>query len=137
MTDNSLNGYLSCSDFPLPTENEEAMASRPNFWPDPMEGFPERRVKKDMENDPELPIRITQAIDWLLERAKSESGEGHQRALRRLIHISHATPMSEEQQKPWASCFGRKLERKVCPTQPIFILLATCTCRHPIELMQF
>ena len=85
--------------FPLPTENEEAMAFRPNFWPDPMEHFPERRAIRDVGNDLEPPQKITQTIDWILERAKRESGEARQRALKRLIHISFATLMSEEQRK--------------------------------------
>jgi len=66
--------------------------------PDPMQHFPAERLKGS-EGVPEAILqRITDATDWLLKRAASESGEGRQRALRRLADVWEAKLMTAGQQ---------------------------------------
>ena len=71
--------------FPFSYENIETADPQIFRWPDPVNDVPRSRVRVVRNVHPELLTAIHEAIEWLLERAKSESGEGRQRAMRRLI----------------------------------------------------
>ena len=83
--------------FPFLHENIQTVNSHIFRWPDPMNEFPTDRVRAANESYPELLTAIHEATEWLLERARSESGEGRQRAMRRLI--VDADLMTEDLQK--------------------------------------
>ena len=83
--------------FPLYIGSDRLSNPLPNPWPDPMRQLPIGRTCAAKKICPELLPEINEAIEWLLERAKSESGEGHLRAMMRLIYIFDADLMTEEQ----------------------------------------
>ncbi len=83
--------------FPLSIESDRLSNPLPNPWPDPMRQLPIGRTCAAKKANPELLPQINEAIEWLLERAKSESGEGHRRAMMRFIYIFDADLMTEEQ----------------------------------------
>src|SRR5206468_2464517 len=71
--------------------------------PDPMRHFPANRVKSGTAAPEEILKRISDATDWLLKRAASESGEARQRALHRLTHVWQAKLMTADQQEQLAA----------------------------------
>ena len=85
--------------FPLTHANAQSLDPRIFYWPDPIDEFPTDRVRAAKGSFPELLNAINEATEWLLERAKSESGEARQRAVRRLIRVSLASLMTKEQSK--------------------------------------
>ena len=66
--------------------------------PDPMRHFPADRLKSATAAPEEILKRISDATDWLLKRAASESGEARQRALHRLADVWEAKLMTADQQ---------------------------------------
>ena len=85
--------------FPLYEEELRSLHSGPNCWPDPMDSLPIQRLLTAEEAGLDLTNVINKAVEWLFERAKSESGGGRRRAGIRLITVFKAGLMTEEQQK--------------------------------------
>lgn len=83
--------------FPLYIGSDRLSNPLPNPWPDPMRPIPIGRTSAAKRAHPELLTEINEAIEWFLEHAKSESGEGHRRAIMRLIYIFDASLMTEGQ----------------------------------------
>ena len=83
---------------PLP--DEESQPGIPiGYWsPDAMQRFPGARLRGDNVSGDALQ-KIRDAADWLLTRAKSESGEGRWRAVVRLNQVHVADLMSADQQR--------------------------------------
>lgn len=69
-------------------------------WPDPMVDFPFDREWSGETIPLEIGARISEATEWLIKRASSETGEAKKRALLRLIHVHQAKimPPSQENQ---------------------------------------
>ena len=85
--------------FPLCEEEPQSLPPELNFWPDPINYIPVQRLHSTEKADPELMIAINEAVEWLLERAKSESGESRLRAILRLVFIFDAGLMNKNQRK--------------------------------------
>ena len=83
-----------------------------------MKDLPIERLRIAKETSSELGAEITEAIEWLLERAKSESGEGRQRAVMRLIHIFDTNLMSKNQQGDLGTLLWEKTGTNGLPDLP-------------------
>lgn len=68
-------------------------------WPDPMLDFPFDRDRKGEAIPPEVGTRISEATDWLIKRASSETGEARLRALLRLTHVHQNNFMTTPQEE--------------------------------------
>ena len=101
--------------FPLSDGNDETEKPYPNFWPDPMSYFPNERVGAGKKAAPDLLTRINEITEWLLERSKSESGEGYQRAMIRLIRIFDADLMTDEQKNSLGTLLWEKTDTDSLP----------------------
>ena len=66
-------------------------------WPDPILEFPVERASGATRKLPELLRKISEAIDWLLARAKNESEDERRRTLRRLGMVSEL--MTKQQKR--------------------------------------
>lgn len=107
--------------FPLSIESTQLSNPLPNPWPDPIScNFPELRVHPARTAYPELLTDIHETIEWLLERAKSESGEGRRRAVMRLISVFYAKVMTPEQQQGLGTLLWEKLGENGLPDVPGF-----------------
>ena len=102
--------------FPFLHENIQTVNSHIFRWPDPMNEFPTDRVRAANESYPELLTAIHEATEWLLERARSESGEGRQRAMRRLI--VDAELMTEDLQKSLSKLLWEETDASGLPDLP-------------------
>lgn len=67
-------------------------------WPDPMVDFPFDRDWKGEAVSPEIGERISEATEWLIKRASSETGEAKLRALLRLTHVHQKNIMTSSQE---------------------------------------
>ena len=94
--------------FPLYEEELRALPSGPYFWPDPISYLPVQRLRSTKKADLDLTNVANKAVEWLLERAKSKSGEGRRRAVMRLIAVLDAGLMTGEQRKRFASLLWEK-----------------------------
>ena len=106
--------------FPLYVENVQSVNHHFDPWPDPMKDLPVERLRIAKETSSELDAEITEAIEWLLERAKSESGEGRQRAVMRLIHIFYTNLMSQNQQGDLGTLLWEQTGTNGLPDLPIW-----------------
>ena len=98
--------------------SERLSISHPNPWPDPMMQIPIKRACAAKRAYPELLTEINEAIEWLLECTKSESGEGRRRAMMRLIHIFDAELMTEEQRNRLSALLWGKTNEHGLPDLP-------------------
>ena len=62
--------------------------------------------------------QINEATEWLLERARSESGEGRRRAMMRLVYIFDADLMTEEQRGRLGALLWEKTDEHGLPDLP-------------------
>ena len=106
--------------FPFSYENIETADPQIFRWPDPMNDVPRSRVRVVRNVHPELLTAIHEATEWLLERAKSESGEGRQRAMRRLINVFQADLMKEDQHKELGKLLWERTGANGLPDLPDF-----------------
>ena len=104
--------------FPLSDGNDETEKPYPNFWPDPMSYFPNERVSAGKKAAPDPLTIINETTEWLLERSKSESGEGYQRAMIRLIRIFDADLMTDEQKNSLGTLLWEKTDTDSLPSLP-------------------
>ena len=107
--------------FPLYNESEQVENLLPNTWPDPITSFPVDRVRYAQKSNSELLFDIEEATGWLLERARSETGEGRRRALLRLIYVFHADLMTEEQQGSFTAVLWKNTGASGLPDLPNFL----------------
>ena len=102
--------------FPLDVGSDRLSNPLPNPWPDPMSNdFPNWRVHPAKIAYPELLTEINEAIEWLLERAKSEAGEGRHRAMMRLIYVFDTDLMTEKQQNGLGTLLWEKTNEHGLP----------------------
>ena len=85
-------------------------------WPDPMLEFPKGRASRATKKIPKLLRALREATDWLLARAKDESGDERQRALRRLITISEM--MTKAQQRRLGALLWKRTGTNGLPDLP-------------------
>ena len=104
--------------FPLSLGSDRLSNPLPNPWPDPMRHLPVGRTCAAKKAHPEFLTEIHEATEWLLERAKSESGEGHLRAMMRLIYIFDADLMTEEQKNHLGVLLWEKTGENGLPDLP-------------------
>ena len=104
--------------FPLYIESERLSIPHPNPWSDPMRQIPIRRTCAAKKACPELLPQINEATEWLLERARSESGEGRRRAMMRLVYIFDADLMTEEQRGRLGALLWEKTDEHGLPDLP-------------------
>lgn len=104
--------------FPLSLGSARLSNPLPNPWPDPIRQLPIGRTCAAKKIYPELLAEINEAIEWLLERAKSESGEGRRRAMMRLIIIFNADLMTEEQKDCLGGLLWEKADEHGLPDLP-------------------
>ena len=106
--------------FPLSDGNDETERPYLNFWPDPMSYFPTRRIGSKKKAAPDLLLEINESTEWLLERSKSESGEGYRRAIIRLIRIFEANLMTDGQKNNLGILLWGKTDVNGLPSLPDF-----------------
>ncbi len=117
--DGQLLGWLpELLKFPLYIGSDRLSNPLPNPWPDPMRQIPIGRTCAAKQAHPELLTEINEAIEWLLERAKSESGEGRRRAMIRLIYIFDANILTEEQKNRLGTLLWEKINEHGLPDLP-------------------
>lgn len=104
--------------FPLYVESDRLSIPHPNPWPDPMRQISIGRTCAAKQAHPELLTEINEAIEWLLERVKSESGEGRRRAMIRLIYIFDANILTEEQKNRLGALLWEKINKHGLPDLP-------------------
>ena len=104
--------------FPLYVGSDRLSNPLPNPWPDPMRQLPIGRTCAAKKIHPELLAEIHEAIEWLLERAESESGEGHRKAIMRLIYIFDASIMTEGQRNHLGVLLWEKTGENGLPDLP-------------------
>lgn len=105
--------------FPLYVGSDRLLNPHPNPWPDPISNdFPNLRIYPAKTAYSELLPEINKAIGWLLERAKSESGEERHRAMMRLIYIFDAGLMTEEQSNRLGSLLWERTNEHDLPDLP-------------------
>ena len=85
-------------------------------WPDPILEFPKGRASRATKKIPKLLRALREATDWLLARAKDESGDERQRALRRLIKISEM--MTKAQQRRLGALLWKRTGTNGLPDLP-------------------
>ena len=104
--------------FPLHDENSQSANPLPNPWPDPIMSLPLERVRFAQSSNSEFLVGIREATEWLLERARSESGKGRRRAAARLTRIFHAGLMTKEQQDSFAELLWKNTGTNSPPDLP-------------------
>ena len=104
--------------FPLYEEELRSLPSGIYFWPDPIVYLPVQQLRSAEKADLDLTNVTNKAVEWLLERAKSESGEGRRRAVMRLIAVFDAGLMTEEQQKRLGTLLWEKTDADGLPNLP-------------------
>ena len=103
--------------FPLYAERNQLSDHHP--WPDPIKCLPIGRMHASRETATELLTEeIHRTIEWLLERARSESGEERQRAVMRLIYVFGTGLMTEEQKKSLGRLLWEKTNEHGLPDLP-------------------
>ena len=83
--------------FPLSREDADALNSDVFTWPDPLSEFPEGRASLAKDTYPELSGPLSDAIDWLLSRAREGSGNIKRKAMRRLVGVSELMTNAQKQ----------------------------------------
>ena len=110
--------------FPLSAQLDRSVAA----WPDPMKVFPAGRV--DVGAYGESRTAIEGAVDWLLRRSISESGDARHRAVRRLLIVYHAGyNMSETQEASFAEVLWNGADGEAYLIFPTLAPSAICICR--------
>jgi hypothetical protein len=105
---------------PLFDEGVHPVIPADHAWPDPMRHFPSERGREARESHGDLVAKISEATDWLLSRAASESGEGRRRAIDRLIDICLAKLMTTNQQRQLGELLWSQRAANSLPERPGF-----------------
>ena len=102
--------------FPLSRGDAHSLDPDIFSWPDPILEFPKGRASRATKKIPKLLRALREATDWLLVRAKDESGDERQRALRRLITISEM--MTKAQQRRLGALLWKRTGTNGLPDLP-------------------
>ena len=102
--------------FPLTRGDGHSLDPEIFSWPDPIVEFPVGRTHSATKRTPKLLRALRDATGWLLARARNESGDERQRALRRLVVISEL--MTKAQQRSLGSLLWEKTGKNGLPDLP-------------------
>ena len=102
--------------FPLPDQSKVS-AGRIE-WKDPIEEFPIGRLPQNSRQDADNVESIGEAVAWLQDQARSESGEGWRRAVMRLIRVHRLELMTSEQEAEMGSILWKHLAGDGFPDLP-------------------
>ena len=102
--------------FPLSRRDAGSSNSDDFTWPDPLSEFPEDRASSARHTYPEFVVPLSHAIDWLLARARDESGDTRRRAMRRLVGVSEL--MTKAQKQRLGSLLWEKTSANGLPDVP-------------------
>lgn len=102
--------------FPLPDQSKVS-AGRIE-WKDPIEEFPIGRLPQNSRQDADNVESIGEAVAWLQDQARSESGEGWRRAVMRLIRVHRLELMTSEQETEMGSILWKHLAGDGFPDLP-------------------
>jgi hypothetical protein len=105
---------------PLFDVGTPAVIPNSQAWPDPMREFPVDRVRQVKDRDADVMAKISQATDWLLKRADSESGEARHRVLLRLTDLQTAQLMNDEQKQQFGNVLWAQRGPNGLPVLPNF-----------------
>ena len=86
--------------FPLPDESKRSR--NPRSWCDPISVFQREDLRSQVLLSDENREEVKDAINWLLERTRSESSDGWRRAVRRLIDVYYKGIMTDQQEEEMA-----------------------------------
>ena len=100
-------------------------------WIDPMRNFPADRVDISRDAVSIVGTEIATSIDWLLRRARSESGEGHDRAITRLALACIAGLMSVENKESFGTLLWDGVGVTGVPEIPDFSYFNCLHLPHP------
>ena len=118
---------------PLPDEGPPPGIPVGYWSPDAMQRFPGTRLRQQDVSGDAL-HRIQDATEWLLMRAKSESGEGRWRAVIRLIHIHATDLMLADQQRRFGELLWERRNAKGLPDLHRFPLGAFLNLPAPLDV---
>ena len=104
--------------FALHNGNNDVTKPYADFWPDPMSYFPAQRINPPKKVHSVTPIEINQAIDWLLEQAKSEAADGRRRTIMRLVYVFDTGLMTKKQQEHFGIVLWEKTTENGLPDLP-------------------
>ena len=93
-------------------------------WPDPMKDFPVERGREAKNGHANLVLNIREATDWLISRTASESGEGRQRAMMRLITVYDLRVMTAVQERQLGELLWSQQAANNFPVLPDFNVFA-------------
>ena len=113
--------------FPLSAQRNSSITP----WPDPMRSFPTDRVDIARDAVSSVGTEIEMSIDWLLRRAISESGEGHDRAITRLALACIAGLMSVENKESFGTLLWDGVGVTGVPEIPGFSYFDRLHLPHP------
>ena len=113
--------------FPLSAQRNSSITP----WPDPMRSFPTDRVDIARDAVSIVGTEIEMSIDWLLRRAISESGEGHDRAITRLALACIAGLMSVENKESFGTLLWDGVGVTGVPEIPGFSYFDRLHLPHP------
>lgn len=103
-----LRGWLrSLIRFPLPDESKRSR--NPWSWCDPITVFQREDLRSQVLLSDENREEVKDAINWLLERTRSESADGWQRAVRRLIDVYYIGIMTDKQKEEMARLVWQRI----------------------------
>jgi hypothetical protein len=88
--------------------------------PDPMRDFPSTRLRQLCQKESASPANVEQAINWLLARTESETGEARHRAIDRLAHVYQAKLLTPIQVGSFARLLWDKTEAGGIPQRPAY-----------------
>ena len=105
--------------FPLHVNRERFESSPIDRWEDPLgDNFPTARLLAYKEDCNKHVSRVVDAIEWLLEHARQETGEWRRRALMRLFYVQKIDLMSKEQISRYQNLLWRNSSDSRLPDLP-------------------
>ena len=116
-SDSLIHSYLpELIRFPL--AETQKISNSHHTWRDPIDAIPPEYLQAGGLQSPEIRARVEDATDWLLDRARSESGEGWRRAVRRLITVYRSELMIDNQMEAMAATLWRETDTDGFPDLP-------------------
>jgi tetratricopeptide (TPR) repeat protein len=110
------------------------MASATEGWPDPMRYFPKRDFSGMKDAHPDLIAKISEATDWLVKRASTESEETKHSALARLVTLYYIGLMTGVQKLELQKLLWTGTDGKSLPDLPRVFLVTILHLPAPTEV---
>ena len=116
--------------FPLSPQRNPSITP----WPDPMRSFPTDRVNVTKDTVSNIATEIDTSIEWLLRRARSESGEGRETAIVRLSLACIAGLMSEGNSESFGTLLWDSIDATEVPQIPGYSCFGLLHLPHPAHI---